>query len=180
MELYRLVLFFHVASAAGLFAVLAIEWVSLRQLKKANSYEQAREWAGLWSLLLPLGMPALLVALASGIYLATTTRAWELGWVAVAVPSIVLVAAAGATVGPRRNRLRAALASGSGPLPSEMQLDLRHPLLAASLRWRAALLTGLLFVMSVRPDPALAVIGSFALIGLAWSLTAWRARRADA
>jgi hypothetical protein len=174
MTLYRLVLFGHVASVAALFAALAFEWLSLHRLTKASSYEQAREWSTIWGLLLPLGMPGILGVLSSGIYLATTVGAWELGWVKVAVPTLILVAIAGAVVGPRRNRLRGAIVEGSGILPRELRSELGHPIFVASWRFRAVLLTAILFAMAARPEPVLPAIALFVLIGVAWSLPAWR------
>src|SRR5262244_786529 len=128
MDLHRIIVFLHVAGMLGLFATLAIEGVSLRALRRAASYEQAREWAGVWTLLVPLGVPSVLVVLASGIYLATTLGLWEFGWVEVAVPTLVLVAVAGGIVGPRRNRLRKAIATNAGALPNGLEAELRHPL----------------------------------------------------
>jgi hypothetical protein len=173
MSLFPYVLFLHVVSAIGLFAALALEWASVRKLARSTTYEQAREWAGLWSALLPVGLPAILVVLVSGIYLASTLGpgVWRAGWVEVAVPSVVLVAIAGAVVGPRRNRLRGALASGVGSLSSDLRVQLGHPLLVASWRWRFALLTGIVFVMTAKPASrgAFVAIGSFALAGIVWS-----------
>jgi hypothetical protein len=91
--------------------------------------------------------------------------------VKAAVPTLVLVAIAGAVVGPRRNRLLRSLASGAGPLSGDLVLQLRHPLLIASWRLRAALLTELVFLMTAKPasHTALAAIASFAVLGAAWS-----------
>ncbi|HEX4622383.1 MAG TPA: hypothetical protein VH208_12540, partial [Myxococcaceae bacterium] len=151
MDAYHVVVFGHVAAAMGLFAALALEWLSLRNLSRAATHEQAREWASVWAVLMPLGMPAILIALASGIYLATTLGAWELGWVQPAVPALVVVAIAGAIVGPRRKRLGAALATGQGALSEALRAQLGHPLSMASWRFRTALLSGLVFEMSARP-----------------------------
>lgn len=114
--------------------------------------------------------------LASGIYLATTLPVWELGWVRLAAPALVVVAIAGATVGPRRNRLRAAIANGDGALPRDLVAQLRHPLLVASWRVRFAMLAGLLFEMTVRPDLRgdVVVTGGTLLVGLAWSMPLWK------
>jgi hypothetical protein len=176
MDAYRLVVFCHVLAVVGLFAALAVEWVSLRHVRASTSYEVAREWSGLFGLLVPLGMPATLVALASGIYLATTLGVWQLGWVRLAVPTLVVVAIAGAIVGPRRNRLRAAIANGDGALSRDLVAQIRHPLLVASWRVRFALLVGLLFEMTVKPDlPGDTVVtGGALLVGLAWSMPLWR------
>jgi hypothetical protein len=179
MEVYRIVVFCHVAAMLGLFAALAIEWVSLRSLRQAASFEQAREWTGLWRLLVPLGAPFALVILASGIYLARTLAAWRLGWVAVAIPTLVVVALAGGIIGPRRNRLKAAIATRVGPLPSDLRMQASHPLLLASWRFRAALLTGLVFEMTVKPRSGGAlVMVAAAFIGIVWGLLTWTGAQA--
>jgi hypothetical protein len=176
MNAYGLVLFCHVLAAVGLFVALAVEWLGVRHLRVSTSYEQAREWSQPFKVLLPLGMPATLVVLASGIYLATTMSVWEAGWVKPALPTLVVVAIAGAIVGPRRARSIAAIAKGAGPLPVDLVAQLRHPLLVASWRVRCALLAGLLFEMTAKPDLRGAVVatGGAALVGLVWSAPLWR------
>ena len=126
--LHQTILFSHVAGMIGLFAALTVEWVSLRSLRRATSYEQARESAGLWSLLAPLGGPSLLVVLASGAYLATTLGVWVVGWVEVAVPTLVVVAIAGGITGPHKTRIRVAIATNAGPLTRDLQTQLRQSL----------------------------------------------------
>ena len=176
MDLHHAILFCHVAGMMGLFGALIIEGISLRALRRAASYEQAREWAGLWSLLLPLGLPSLLIVLASGIYLATTLGVWEVGWVQAAVPTLVLVAVTGGIVGPRRNRVRAALATGAGPLPRDLRMQLGQPLFLASWRFRAALIAALVFDMTARPTAGGAwLIAAGVLAGIVVSLPAWSA-----
>lgn len=173
LPIYQIVVFLHVGSAAGLFAVLAVEWVSLRGLTRSRTYEQAREWSELVNLLMPLGLPTTFVLLASGIYLATTAGFWALSWVYVATGTYVLVIIAGAIVGPRRSRLRSALGHDTGALREEMRAQLLDPLLRASWRWRAALLSGLLYIMTVRPESAVLAVVAFGLIGVVWSVPLW-------
>ncbi len=175
MEMHRIVVFFHVVAMVGLFAALAIEGISLRSLRRATSYEQAREWTGMWGLLAPLGVASVLVVLTSGMYLATTLGLWEFGWVEVAVPTVVLVAVAGGIIGPRRNRLRKSMATNVGPLPTGVQTELRHPLLLASWRFRAALLVGLVFEMTTKLDSgSVLLMSAVSLIGIGWGLPIWR------
>ena len=175
MDLHRIIVFLHVTGVAGLFAALAIEGVSLRSLRRATTYEQAREWAGLWSLLVPLGAPSLLVVLASGVYLATAFGLWQFGWVEVALPTLVAVAVAGGIVGPRRNRLQKSLATKTGSLPNELATELRHPLLVTSWRVRAALLLGLVFVMTTKMDSgSVWLLSGVLMIGIGWSLPVLR------
>jgi hypothetical protein len=101
---YGAVVFLHVLCVIGMFSALAVEGVSLRKLARAKDAAEARTWAELWKLLVPLGMPALLGTLGTGVYLATTTHAWDFAWVELAMPALVLVAVDGAVVGPRRSR----------------------------------------------------------------------------
>ena len=95
MNTYSSVVFLHVVAAIGLFAALVIEWMSLRLLQRSASYEQGRESMAVWGLVAKVGGPATLVALASGIYLARSISAWNLSWVAVAIPTLVVIAIAG-------------------------------------------------------------------------------------
>jgi hypothetical protein len=91
----------------------------------------------------------------------------------------VVVALVGGIIGPRRNRLQAAIAKSTGPLPRDVQTELRQPLLLASLRFRAALIVGLVFDMTARPDSdSVLVSAAIALIGIVLSLRAWRSRHA--
>jgi hypothetical protein len=176
MDLRHLLVFTHVAAVVGLFSALALEGVALRFLGRARSYEQAREWTGVWRILPALGAPSLLLVLASGIYLATAFGLWEFGWTRMAVPTIVLVAILGGVLGPHRNRVRAAVSAHGGALPSDLLAGLRRPLERASWRLRAALLTGLLFEMTMKSEAGLLTMAPFALVGLVGAAAAWNRR----
>jgi hypothetical protein len=137
--------------------------------------EQTREASRLFGVLTAVTLPSALVAVASGIYLATASGSWSLPWVRPAVPTIIAVAVLGGTVGPRRRRIVAALAAGTGVVPHELRSRIVHPLFTASWRLRTALLAALLFEMCARPEgpAALLSLGAFALAGLGWTLPAW-------
>ena len=180
MDVHRIIVFCHVVAMIGLFIVLAIEGVSLRWVRRATSYEQARDWVALWGLLTPIGIPSVLVVLASGIYLASTLGMWQFGWARVALPTLVIVAVAGAIVGPRRNRLRAAVATNTGPLPRSVLIELGHPLLRASWGLRAMLLLSLVFEMTTKLDAgSFTLNGGAALVAAAWGLTMWRSWQSE-
>jgi hypothetical protein len=179
MDLHRILVFFHVAAVIGLFATLVIEWISVGRLRQSTSYEQAREWAGLWRLLGPVGGPSTLVVLASGIYLATMLGAWEIGWVRAAIPMLILVGIAGAPAGRGRKRIRADIEARSGPIPGEVRTRLRNPRLVASIRFRATLLAAVVFAMTARPTLGAAVIiGSAVALAGVVSASAWLGDRA--
>src|SRR5262245_37058138 len=136
IDLHRFVVFCHVVGMVGIVASVTIEWISVRSLMRATTYEEARQGMDMWPLLQRVGLPSFLVILASGIYLATTLAVWLFAWAAIAVPTLVVVAAAGAVIGPQRARIRAAAATGVGPLSNAAQLKLRDPIILASWRFR--------------------------------------------
>ncbi|MGH9143701.1 MAG: hypothetical protein ACRD2I_21405, partial [Vicinamibacterales bacterium] len=83
---------------------------------------------------------------------------------------------AGGIVGPRRNRLQAAIATSAGPLPGDLRLQLRQPLFLASWCFRAALIVGLVFDMTAKPDVGgVLLISTAAVIGIVLGLPAWTA-----
>jgi hypothetical protein len=173
MDLLRVVLFTHLVGMVGLFGAVTLEGVTLRFLRRATSYEQAREWIGTWRLLPWLGGSSLLMALASGIYMATALGLWAFGWTRIAVPTIVVVAMLGAMLAPHRKRLQAAIGAHTGVLPLELQTQLRAPLDTASWRLRTAVLLGLVFEMTLRTDAGLLTMAPFALAGVIGAAVAW-------
>jgi len=168
MNTYSSVVFLHVIAAIGLFAALVIEWMSLRLLQRSASYEQGRESMAVWGLVAKVGGPATLVALASGIYLARTIGAWNLSWVAVAIPTMIVIAIAGVPSARIRKRLANLIAENAGRLPDELRTQLTPRTWTASLRVRTALLLGLVYEMTAKPTEGVVAIVAFAVLGLAW------------
>jgi hypothetical protein len=168
MNTYSSVVFLHVLAAIGLFAALVIEWMSLRLLQRSASYEQGRESMAVWGLVAKVGGPATLVALASGIYLARSISAWNRSWVAVAIPTMIVIAIAGVPSARIRKRLAKLIAVNAGSLPDELRTQLTPRTWAASLRVRTALLLGLVYEMTAKPTEGVLTIVAFAVLGLAW------------
>jgi hypothetical protein len=174
IDLHRALVLTHVAAMIGLFSTLTIEGLAVRFLHRAVTYEQAREWTALWGLLPAIGAPSILVALASGISLATLLGMWDFRWAQVAVPTLMIVAIAGGITAPTRNRVRAAIGGNNGPLPADVRQRIRHPLLPVSWRLRAVLLSGLVVDMLVKPERAVSLMVIMGVIGAAWSIPFWR------
>src|SRR6516164_6942356 len=127
IDLHRFVVFCHVVGMVGIVAGVTIEWISIPSLVPATTYEEAKrakrrgkEWH-FGRCFSELGVSYLLV-LASGIYLAASLAAWQYAWAAIAVPTLVVVAIAGAAIGPRLGRIREATATGIGPLSNDAHL----------------------------------------------------------
>jgi hypothetical protein len=174
MNLHGVLVLTHVLAMVGLFSTLTIEGLAVSFLRRAITYEQAREWARLWVLLPLVGAPSILLSLASGIYLATALDSWRAHWVAVAVPTLVVVAIAGGVTAPSRTRVRAAIGSSDdGPLPADIRRQLRQALHSSSWRVRTALLLALVVDMVVTPDAAITLVVVFTVAGLTWSIPQW-------
>ena len=174
IDVHRFVVFCHVIGMIGIVAGLTIEWISERALRRARTYEEARLGIALLPLLQQVGFPSFLVVLISGIYLATTLAVWQYAWASIAVPTLVVVAVAGAVIGPRHRRVRVATATGLGPLSNDAHLKLHDPVIVASWRFRVALLSGLVLEMTTKPDYAGVLIITVAgVLGVVWSALSW-------
>ena len=178
MTLYSVTLFLHIVGALGLFAALGLEWTSLRQLRRAASAEQVREWLNALGLVRRLGPASLAVSFLSGLYLVAT--AWGLvAWIAVALGAMLLLPPLGAFNRLRLAAIGRAVATETGPLSASVRQRLRDPLLWTSIQTRAALVLGIVFLMTVKPDlnGALLTVGTAVVLGLASSCPAWDGRR---
>jgi hypothetical protein len=178
MNLYRALVFVHVAGVLGMAAALVIEWVSWRLMRRSATYEQGRDALAVWSLTARVGAPALIAVLGSGIYLARTTAAWNRSWVAVAIPTMVIMAIAGGLIGPVRSRVTKLLDAIAGRLPADVTTQLTPRNWIGSLRLRTALLLGLVYEMTVKPSDGVLAIAAFALAGLIWAMLTGRSRPA--
>jgi hypothetical protein len=176
MTLYSIVLFLHVVAALAYFVGFGLEWASLVHVRRASTAEQAREWLGLRAWVMPLGLTSLVLILLSGLYMAATLVGW-MGWIVVALASLILIAIIGATLtGLRIGAIEKAAAAESGPLSPALRQRLNDPLLLTSIQTRTAIALGIVFLMAVQPDlaGALLTIGIAIVLGLASSLPIWR------
>jgi hypothetical protein len=182
MAFYTVGLFLHVVGALGLFAAVSLEWTILLHLRRATTAEQAREWLMVIAGLRRVYPAAFVLILLSGFYM--TATAWGgTAWIGVALAVLLLLALVGATLtGVRMPAIGRAVAAETGPLSPSLRDRLRDPLLWTSVQTRAALLLGIVFLMTVKPDlgGALLTTGVAAVLGLASALPAWGRNRAEA
>jgi hypothetical protein len=181
MTLYTLALFLHVVGAVLLFITLTLEGIALRQVRRATTAEQLRDAASIADLTGRFGPASVVLILVPALYMVAT--AWgPTPWVVTALAAWLLVAVFGTVGGVRLARFGRAAAAEAGPLSPGLVARLRSPLLVVSWRVRAAMLLGVLFLMSNKPGPLgapLAIVIA-AAIGAAASLPAWRSSRAPA
>jgi hypothetical protein len=155
MNIYPILVFIHVLGGVGIFAALGIEAVALARLRRADTPAEARAWMGLMAVPARLGPIAMLANLATGVWM--MVQSWgPLPWMQAAMVAVVVMAAAGGGVtGRRAKRLRAALGEETGPALSAGFRALRSSVaLAASLRLRIALATGIIGLMTMKPGAA--------------------------
>ncbi|HYU64579.1 MAG TPA: hypothetical protein VEN12_12435 [Verrucomicrobiae bacterium] len=139
MTLYSAALFLHIVGALLLFVLLTVEGFSLRLGMPAARFNQVA------------GPISAVFVLFPGLYMVATTWGWK-GWIAVGIASWVLIAVLGAITGVSVLRGRISVRT-------------------ASLSWsiRVGLATGVVFIMTVKPDLVLATLAVLAgaLLGLA-------------
>ena len=179
MTLYSVALFLHIVGALGLFVALGLEWTSLLHLRRATTAEQAREWLKLLGLVRRVGPASLAAILLPGLYMAATVWGGR-AWIGVGLAAMLLLPPLGALNGLRLAAIGREVAAASGLLSPGLGARLRHPLLWVSIQTRAAIALGIVFLMTVKPDlaGALLTIGTAIILGLASTAPAWVRARA--
>ena len=181
MSIYNIVLFIHVIGAIGYFISIGFWLLILVGLRRAQHVEQVRTLIHLNNLSAPVGGISAVILLAAGLYLALT--AWSLltGWILVALISLVLIVPiTAALIAPRRSTLVKQLAheAPGGAISSALSQRIHDPVLLATLQTVAALLLGIVFLMTTKPELAgsLIVMAVALVLGLASSVPASRTR----
>jgi Predicted integral membrane protein (DUF2269) len=181
MNIYTIVLFLHVSGAIGYFVGIGTWLFILVGLRRAQRVEQVRALVNLIALSGPFTGISVLLILATGFYMALTAWSLQTGWIAVALISLVLMVPLGAAlIEPRRRTInRLAQEAPDGPLPQSLERRTHDPILGTALQTVAALLLGIVFLMTTKP----ALIGSLIVmvaalaLGLASGLLVSRATR---
>lgn len=176
MKLYSAMIFLHVLGASGLFAAIGLEWASMRNLRRAETAAQAREWFNVLAYPRRLYPASYLTILLTGIYM--TAVLWkETAWIGVAMATFLLLWVLGAILsGPRMRKIGKAFASENGPLTTGFRQRLHQPVIWISLYLRTALTLGIVFLMTVKPDlgGALLAIAVSIILGIAGSAPLWK------
>lgn len=181
MNVYNIVLFLHVSGAIGYFVTIGTWLFGLSALRRAQRVEQVRSIVHLVGLSGPLFGISVLLILAAGLYMALTAWSLRTGWIAVTLISLVLIAPLGtALIEPRRRAIdRLAREAPDGPLPESLERHTHDPVLLTALPTIAALLLGIVFLMTTKPSltGSLIVIAIALVLGLASGLLVSRAAR---
>lgn len=135
------ILFIHVASAMGIFAAAGIEGMVLGQLRRANDDASAGASLAGYRFVQKVGGPSMGLTLLSGLTLAGMYWGWRLGWIDVALASIVLMIIIGSTMTGR------SLGSLKGAATAAA-VQAAVPTLRKSLLLRVWILAGIVFLMT--------------------------------
>jgi hypothetical protein len=184
VSLYAAALFLHVVGALGLVAAMALEWVLVARLGGAETAERARDWLGLLGVIRRVSPASLAALLLAGVYMAVAVWGGA-GWIVVAFAALLLLPPLGMIAGLRLPAVQRELEAESGPLSPALRRRLDEPLFVASIQVRTAIVLGIVFLMTNKPDAAGSVVALAAavVLGVACSLPALerarRLRRAD-
>jgi hypothetical protein len=176
MSTYAIALFVHIVGALGFSVALGLEWVGLRQLRRAASAEAVRTWMGIFQYALRVGFVSMLGTVITGVYMMATV--WRgVPWLGVTVASLILVIALSAALTrPRMKAIGQALATGYGPMSPTFQRRADHPLLWVSIQARAAITLGIILLKIAKPDlgGSLLAMAVAIVLGIASALPALR------
>jgi hypothetical protein len=182
IRLYTIMLFLHVSGDIGLFISLGAQLLILAALRRAKSTGQVRAILGLIGVTDTLAVIGALMIIATGLYMAVTAWGLLTGWIIVALGSLMVVLPP-LVLGIIEPRMRGIVAlakeASDGPLPGELEGRIHDPLLATGLQTEAALILGIVFLMTNKPALAgsLLIITASILLGLTSGLGLWRAAR---
>jgi hypothetical protein len=182
MSIYTIALFLHVIGVIGYCLGIGMWLFVLAGLRRAQRVEQVRALIHLNDLSGPFSGISALLLLAAGLYMALT--AWSLltGWILVALISLLLmVPTSAALIVPRRRALVGQMAreAPEGALSEALKQRINDPVILTVVQTVAALLLGLIFLMTTKPDVvgSLIVMAVALLLGLASSVLIFRAAR---
>jgi hypothetical protein len=148
MTLYSIALFLHVVGALLVFVTLTVEGIALRQLRRATTMEAAQAASASLRLNRVVGPLSALGVLVPGLYMTATTWGW-VAWIVVALVAYVAIAVLGAVNGIRIQALERSQALLAG---------IRNPIFLISWLTRVRIALGIVFLMTVKPAAATAVL----------------------
>lgn len=180
MTLYSLALFIHVTADIGIFIGLGLQLFCMAALRRSNTVDQARDLVQLIHISDPLSVVSALLTIAAGLYMALTVWDWRTGWILAALGSIILLLPPliAGVIEPRMRMIAALVKAASlGSLPDSLRARLHDPVLGTALQTAAAVVFGIVFLMTTKPTLTGSIIAMavFVVLGLVSALPLWRA-----
>lgn len=179
MNYYLIAKFIHIVGALGVFVVLGVEWLSLKNLRQASNITQLHEWTRIISGLQRLGGVSMVAILISGFYMMAVAR-MHADWLVVAFGSLILLALlAAAVTGRRMAVIRQSISKETESISRSLYQLLHQPLLWIVMQERVAIGLGIVFLMTAKPDliGSLLAMSLAAILGLASALPVLKRER---
>ena len=181
MTTYSLALFLHISGALGMAAALGLEAFGLQQVRRATMPAQAGAGLSIIGGTRRLGFASMLTAVLTGLYMMLTM--WSgLPWLYTTLGAIILLIALTGANGPRMAAAGRALAREGGALSASFHEIVNHPLVSISLYTRIAIILGIVFLKTAKPDwtGSLLTIGVAIILGAGSALSVSRRAQAHA
>ncbi len=160
MDFYFVILFFHIASALGLFMGMSLEWVGTTKLQNFTTTEEASEWVKFLGSLKGLFIGAGILLLLTGIYLTAAKWHWT-PWIIVSILLWLYIALHGSVVsGNKIKKLSNMIHSNTPPAKDELHGQVNKLRLISLVQSRLAVGLGTIFIMTVKPD----LLGSIGVV----------------
>jgi hypothetical protein len=179
MGFSAIVLFLHVLSVVGFSVSLSFEWLVSICLKRATRASEVQQLMGITKRVPAIGVPSLLLLLATGLYLVAEQGQWGTSWIILSLVAMALMIAVGAGLtGPNSVALQEAVAAEENqPTVSDaLRRSFYNKTLGLALRLKTMLLIGLTFLMAAHPNAGVSIlcVGISFLIGILWWVLAGR------
>jgi hypothetical protein len=165
MSFYLLALFAHILGVLGVFVGIALDWVTILRLRRAQAMALVREVTSLVGFQARLIQISSLLLLITGISMTVTTWGWRTPWILLSLVALIVMGAlSGGVNGRRLTAIRKAAESSDGAIPLALQRQIADPVLLTSVQTAGMIGLGAVFLMTIKPD----LLGS--LIALAVAL----------
>jgi uncharacterized membrane protein len=160
MSTYTLELFLYISGAIGVFAGVGIWLFGLSALRMARRVEQVRAIAWLIIVSIPFIVLSLVLIGATGLAMAISTWGLQTPWIIVSLVCPVLFAPINVFVLDPRMRALFAKAGEEpdGPLSNELVKRTHDPILGTVTKTLAAVLLGIVFLMTNKPSLTTSII----------------------
>lgn len=176
MNYYLIAKFMHIVGTLGFFVALAVEWLSLMNLRHATNLAKIHEWIRVTRGIGRLGGASMATILISGFYMMAVGRL-EAAWAIVAFGTLIVLALLATVVTRRRMAaIGRSVETTTESIPASLHQLLRQPLLWIVIQIRVALALGIVFLMTLKPDllSSLLASGIAAALGVVFALSTLR------
>jgi hypothetical protein len=169
MTAYELALFAHLVGVVTLFAAIALVQTAGARLRRAAKVQHVRLWVDLTRTAAPLFPVALLMVLASGLFMAADFWSFTTPWVVVAIAGVIVMGGIGGSAQGRYFAAigRTARATEDGPVPQSLSELIAAPALWVSVAAPDVGTLGILWTMAIKPGwtGSIVAVAGMAMLG---------------